>query len=130
MDESELQTTLANLKADVEKLKNIKDSNIISAKLKQLDEHLEWFQKMKKEVEKYLSEKNDDSAREDAKTVEPGEIPKHHVGDWNKGQAEQYIKSFNENYDEGTIKNLHGDSLDEYNKKKALVQELKSRFNI
>ena len=130
MDESELQTTLANLKADVEKLKNIKDSGIISDKLARLDEHLEWFGKMHDEIEKYLSEKRDDSARKDAETVEPDEIPKHHVGDWNKGQAEQYIKSFNQNYDEGAIKNLHGNSLDEYNKKKALVQELKSRFNI
>lgn len=130
MDESELKTTLANLKADVEKLKNIKDSKIITEKLKQLDDHLEWFGKMRDEVQKYLDEKHDDSARKDAKTVEPDEIPKHHVGDWKKEQAEQYIKSFNENYDEDTIKNLHGNSIDEYTKKKVLVQELRSRFNI
>ena len=130
MDESELQTTLANLKADVEKLKNIKDSKIITEKLDRLDEYLKWFKEMQDKVEKYLGEKHDDSAREDAKTVEPDEIPKHHVGDWNKVQAEQYIKSFNQNYDEGAIKNLHGDSLDEYTRKKALVQQLKSRFNI
>lgn len=130
MDESELQTTLANLKADVEKLKNIKDSKIINEKLDRLDEYLKWFEKMKDEIKKYLVEKHDDSAREDAKTVEPDEIPKHHVGDWDKGQAEQYIKSFNQNYDEGAIKNLHGSSLDEYTRKKALVQQLKNRFNI
>lgn len=130
MDESELQTTLANLKADVEKLKNIKDSKIINEKLDRLDEYLNWFKQMKDKVEKYLDEKRDDSARKDAKTVEPDEIPKHHVGDWNKEQAEQYIKSFNENYDKGAIKSLHGDSLDEYTRKKALVQQLRSRFNI
>jgi len=130
MDESELQTTLANLKADVEKLKNIKNSKIITEKLDHLDEYLKWFKEMQDKVEKYLGEKHDDSAREDAKTVEPDEIPKYHVGDWNKEQAEQYIKSFNENYDEDRIKNLHGKDIDRYTQKKALVQELRSRFNI
>ncbi len=130
MDESELQTTLINLKADVEKLKKAKDSILITTKLDRLDEYLKWFKEMQDKVEKYLDEKRDDSAREDAKTVEPDELPKHHVGDWNKGQAEQYIKSFNQNYDQGAIKNLHGDSLDEYTRKKVLVQQLKGRFNI
>ena len=130
MDESQLQTDLANLKADVEKLKNTKDSKIITEKLKRIDEYLKWFENMEQKIKKYMDEKLDDSARKDAKTVTPDEIPKHHVGDWNKGQAEQYIKSFSENYDEDTIKNLHGNDVDEYNQKKALVQELKSRFKI
>ena len=130
MDESELQTTIANLKADVEKLKKIKDSGIISEKLERLDEYLKWFEKVQDEIKKYLDEKGDDSARKDAQTVEPDEIPKHHLGDWNRGQAEQYIKSFIENYDDDTIKNLHGNDIDEYTKKKALIQELRNRFNI
>ena len=130
MDESELQTTLANLKADVEKLKKAKDSILITTKLDRLDEYIQWFKLMQNEVKKYLDEKRDDSARQDAQTVEPEEIPKYHVGDWNKEQAEQYIKSFNENYDEDRIKNLHGNDIDKYAKKKVLVQELRSRFNI
>lgn len=130
MDESELQTTLANLKADVEKLKNIKESKIIMQKLARIDEMLKWFDKTKETIQKYMEEKRDDSARKDAKTVEPDEIPKHHVGDWNKGQAEQWIKAFNQEYDEDTIKNLHGKEIDEYAKKENLVKELKSRFNI
>ena len=130
MDESELQTTLANLKADVEKLKKAKDSILITTKLDRLDEYIKWFKQMQDEVKKYLDEKRDDSARKDAQTVEPDELTKFHIGDFNKEQAEQYIKSFNENYDEDTIKNLHGKSIDEYTMKKVLVQVLRSRFNI
>ena len=51
--------------------------------------------------------------RANAEEISQG-AAKEHLGDMSLAQAEQMIKSFNQNYDEDVVKNLHGEKKIQY----------------
>lgn len=123
MDESQLQTDLTNIKADIEKLKKIKDSKIIMEKLARIDEMLKWFDKTKDTIQKFMEEKRDKSARKSSiETGRPTHEDEHSEHAPSKEQIEAETDSFRNNYDSSKIKELN-DELERRGKDASSVKK-------
>lgn len=93
-------------------------------------EFLERIQKLEKKSFDGTMEQNYGSAKEEAKAITDGDEPNHFIGERTRKSAIQRVKSFGQNYDEGSINNLHGVELQKYQREKAICKMLVDKFNI
>jgi hypothetical protein len=91
---------------------------------------LERIQKLEKKSFGATQEQNYSSAREEAKAITDGKAPAHFIGERTRESALQRVKSFEQNYDTGSVKNLHGDELVQYHKEQAICKMLIDKYNI
>jgi len=70
------------------------------------------------------------SARQESKEISDHESPNHFIGERTKESAIQRVKSFYQNYDEGSINSLYGAELDQFKKEAKTVQMLVSKYHL
>ena len=70
------------------------------------------------------------SARQQAESISDGESENYFIGKRTRESAIQRVKSFEQNYDEGAVKNLYGAEISKYEKEKAICDILVERYNI
>ncbi len=75
-------------------------------------------------------EENYSSLREVSKSISKGEAQNQFLGKRTRQSAIQRIKSFDQNYDDDSIRNLYGDELKEYEKELRIKQVLIERYGI
>ena len=91
---------------------------------------LERIQKLERQSFGGSFEQNYDSAREQAKAISDGDAKEHFIGKKTRESAIQRVKSFGQNYDEGAVKNLHGNEVIQYRREQAICKMLITKYKL
>jgi hypothetical protein len=91
---------------------------------------LERVQKLEEKSFGGTQEQKYGSAREEAKAITDGKAPAHFIGDRTRESALQRVKSFEQNYDTGSVNALHGAEIQKYEREKTICKMLIDKYDI